>query len=482
MRDLVAWVALLAGCASPTGPAGVHRPAWSDPSDTTVSQPDPTSAEDRLRAIAAATGHIVQDGQLTFASYDGCCDEGADCLGNNPGTPYGTYAVPPAPTEVPTAAPDVFAPWGGVPAGLYRDFRFRQDEALVLIGRLPPQAKYFGLRSYLDIRVDEDTGARDQVFASLGPSLNNLVVADERGVAPDALAGGEFIVVTTADRAVEDAVSGWLAEAGFDMANVHYDRMTYEVARFGVHPQADTFSVQWRIAVPSDPAAMDAYRQDPGAVVLRITPSAELAAVEPHPWPVLPPSGSGQTEAYLVGASRLLQLAILAHHSSLEASVEPVWLANVDTLTCIPECGIADIHDRFTAKGDYFTLAEDEFMVVYGPNHELTGKASYASFAFMNEANQYGFLDVDSAEMADSARFYLPNHPLAGDLYAYTVARSCAGHSEPCVEIPTDCPFPDLDTQMKLTIRAYLEPSTGSAPIASELLLDQMVRFRPAAG
>jgi len=465
---LVGLVACLASCASPDPRPG--PPAQQDPL--------PTQPEERFQAIAEAAGQVVQEGALTFATYEGCCDAGADCLGNNPATPYGTYALPPSPGEV-VAGDDIFAPWGEVPDGLHRDHRLREDEAIVLIGRTPPEVKYFGLRSYLNTRVDPSTGETEQVFASLGASLNQLVVAADRGTSVDTIFDGAFIVVTTADRAVEERVTGWLAEAGYDLANVHYDRMTHELARFGVEQGADTFSVQWRMAVPTSEPALEAYQRDPGATVLRITPRAAPAATEPHPWPVLPEGGSGEDEDHLLGALLRLQGAIYLHHRDHEASPMDPDLANVESLTCIPNCGIADIHDRFTAKGPFFTLDSEEFVVVYGPNHERTGKASYSSFAFMNEANSYGFLDVASDEMVGSAAFYLPNHPDADDLYAYTVARSCSGHPEPCVEVPTTCPYPGLDTQMKLTIRAYLEPATGAAPIAAELMPDRMTHFRP---
>jgi len=467
----------LAACGAVDASVSSHRPASVDTSESTLEIQTP---EERFRAIASATGHLIGDGLLTFATYDGCCDLDADCLGNNPATPYGTYALPLAPGELPPAT-DVFAPWGEIPAGYHRNHHFREDEALVMIGRTPPAVKYFGLRSYINHRIDPNTGEKRELFASLGPSLNNLVVARDRGVAPDEIHDTEFIVVTTADRAMELQVTGWLEEAGFDLANVHYDRMTHQVARFGLHETADTFSVQWRMAVAEDVAAMDAFRTDPSATVLRITPPTELAAAEPHGWPDLPVGGSGQTELFLLGALIQLELAIGAHHVGYEGDVRAPTLANVNTLTCIPDCGIADIHDRFTAKGEFFKMQADEYVVVFGPNHELTGKASYASFAFMNEANQYGFIDVDSEEMRGSASFYLPDHPLADQLYAYTVARSCVGHSEPCVEVPTACPYPDLDTRMKLTVRAYLEPATGSAPIAGEILLDRIGYFRPEA-
>jgi len=134
----------------------------------------------------------VQEGALAFSSMEGCCDPGAYCWGNNPSTPYGTYALPPAP-GLPPRDDAMFDDFGPIERGLSRDFLLRPDEAIVWQGTMPPTARYFGLRTYLGQRPPTDV----PIIGSLGPSLNQLVVADAR--AGEGVWGEPVAEITTAD-------------------------------------------------------------------------------------------------------------------------------------------------------------------------------------------------------------------------------------------------------------------------------------------
>ena len=142
---MTGWLALaLMGCGSePPKRAGHPSPSSTDP---TTQTPAPTPME-ALRVLAEADGHHVGQGTMVFPTYEGCCDEGANCFGNNPATPYGTLALPLPPGAEPPAF-DLFEPWGPAPAGLYRDTPVREDEAIVFIGRAPPSVRYFGYSSH----------------------------------------------------------------------------------------------------------------------------------------------------------------------------------------------------------------------------------------------------------------------------------------------------------------------------------------------
>ena len=60
--------------------------------------------EDRRRiaqheeAVAAA-GYEVQESRLWFMDFAECCADDAECHGNNPATPYGSYDLAPAPDQ-----------------------------------------------------------------------------------------------------------------------------------------------------------------------------------------------------------------------------------------------------------------------------------------------------------------------------------------------------------------------------------------------
>jgi hypothetical protein len=69
------------------------------------------------------------------------------------------------------------------------------------------------------------------------------------------------------------------------------------------------------------------------------------------------------------------------------------------------------------------------------------------------------------------------------DLYAWVVARDCSLRPEPhCIEVPTGCPGVEPWEYLFVSTRAYLEPSTGAAPIDAELLLDRVYWFDGVEG
>ena len=423
--------------------------------------------------------HFVQEGAFVFSDYAGCCEPDARCLGNNPTTPYGTYALPNSPGQT-RVVDDFFSAWGELPKPeLNRTFMLRADEAIVFVGTLPPRARYLGLRSYLATRVEPDN--KYAILGSLGPSLNQYQIAEERGVAVDEIWGQPIVVVTTADAAVEAIVHEQLHRAGFDMNTVHNDRIPLELVRMGVSETDDTFEVTARVGVPDDPAAEAAWRADPGATLLRVSPRVMTAPVSPHPWPELPPRGTGSTEDGYTDAVEALRVAIKGHHATHDAVTLVASPVHIETLTCIANRDCAgDIHDRFAAiRTNIHLFTDDEFIVVFGVNHERSGKASYSNFAVVREENLVGIDAVHSGQMPGSAQFYLPDHPQADDLYAWTVARDCSTHAEACMELGTTCPSPDYDQEIRVTVRAYLEPQTGSAPLSTEMIGDRIMKLEP---
>lgn len=428
----------------------------------------------------ASDGFVVQEGLLWFSTYDGCCDPGANCLGNNPSTPYGTLALPPAPGHEPLPV-DVLAPWGTLPdPSLSRTFQLRPDEAVVWIGTTPPPAKYLSFRSYLVARYED--GFVVPTMASLGPSLNHLVLADERDVPATDVFDAPIAVVMTADANVERDIADRLVAAGYARSTIHYDRLPGDIARTGLEIDDDAFGAVIRVAIDEDPSRSEAWRADPGATVLRITPSGESTSTAPHPIPDLPARGSGTDESAWQEALLALDAAILDAFADREVVVLPAIPVWQETLTCIDTlltCA-GDIRDRYAAVSPYMTLSgSDEVAVVWGVNHERAGKASYSSFSVVTEVHGIGAAAVDSVAMVGTARHWLPDHALADDLYAMVVARDCAGRAEPCLEVPTGCPGPELEEQVRITVRAYLEPATGAAPLAEELLLDRVMKVAP---
>ncbi len=477
-------LALLAACSGPE-PEPTPTPTAAATGETGTT---PASFE----ALAEGAGFAVQPGEFTFLDPQDCCAPCGNCLWNNPSTPYGSYRLPRAPDQVINdPAPNAAGP----------TFWLRHDEAVVFLGRTPPPAAYFSWRSYLSERVVQagdpippridpecsdrvDVGDRALVIGSLGPSLNHLVVGERLGDPFDR----PFAVVTTADAAVEDEVTSLLVASGWDPAHVFYDRIPAGDPDLGVttgfSAQADTFQVAVRIAVYEDEAAGAAYEADPGAV-WRLTPTVERAPERLHPRPALPPIGAGTTEAAWEGAVDELASALVAAWPDLRAIEETSTAWDYPTFECVDALYCSgEIRDRYYANVPRFWLLDDgSFAVAFGVNHQRTGKASYANLAVDTVENLIGVDSVNSPELVGSARAWLPDHPQVDDLYAWIVTRDCAPHAgKPCLEVGTDCPTGvPLDQPMLLSFRAYLEPATGSKPLASELLPDRVTLFVPEA-
>ena len=412
---------------------------------------------------------------MVFSTMEGCCEEGANCWGNNPSTPYGTHAVPPAPGQ-PTRDDALLQAFGPIPAGLSRDFLLRPDEALVWLGTLPPPARYFGFRSYLG----ERPGAERYVIGSLGPSLNHQTIEAQRG----GPAWGEpLAVVTTADAAVEADVVDALVASGWAPEHIHFDRLPPSGVSLGLDATVhDTLFTVARVAVYDDPAAGAAWEAAPGEV-WRLTPTEERPVQSPHEVGALLPRGDGATEAAWQEAWVDLAEGVAAAHLSDDgtlAKVIPYWRETIACIDSSLSC-TGDLRDRYVGVSPYFELpTPDSYLVSFGVNHERTGSSTYASVSIQTITNQRGITSFDSLDMVGSARTY-SDHALVDDLYAVVWARDCTPFAGVCVEVPWDCPGGGSDERFKITARAYLEPTTGAAPMPEEMLDDMVYLVIPEA-
>jgi hypothetical protein len=132
---------------------------------------------------------------------------------------------------------------------------------------------------------------------------------------------------------------------------------------------------------------------------------------------------------------------------------------------------------------DEITLADDEFLMVYGANHVATGKATYMSInVYASETAKLSIGALDDRDFPNTATPYLPAGDPAGNvMYAYKVSRNC--ESEPnCLQLSIeDCPRLTIDssTILGLIFRMYLEPATKVGAAMPEILYDRIIKFSP---
>ncbi len=348
----------------------------------------------------------------------------------------------------------------------------------MILGATPPPARYFGYRTHVAYR--DFAGVSELVLATNGLDLTSWAFEAHRGDADVSLE--PMAVVTSADAGIERGVHALLEGAGFLPTEIEDDRIGADITRLGLGDADDQLAMIHRAAVFDDPAAEAAYRDAPGLVVLRLTPSAPLASPEPHAWPGLPPVGSGTDESAWAASLADLEAAILASAPAHVATDQPLKRGGATPLACLANgtvCG--DLSSRIFALTDLFELPDGGFAVAFGTNHERTGKALYSSFAAQAFAHNVGLDAIDSVQMVGSASGFLPDDPLADDLYAVYLARDCALFpGAACMEIPEGCPGVEPGGRLYGASRLYVDPLTGVAPDEAEVLADRLLVFTPA--
>ncbi len=443
-----------------------------------------------FKALLEKSGFTVQQGAYGYQDAIALCSAGIidSCQGANVGAPYLAYKLPPAPGQkTPNMRVDPSS-------GLAFVYPLRHDEAIVQVGHTPPEAGFFSYQSYLMMRYDPDFKQYMALFNSLGDTINNLTINTKSGT------GSPFnqpmIIISTADKGTDMLVRKAAQTAGYSQDIMNTDVIPSSTVNMGLEGNVDLFGFVSRVAVAKDKKELDAYIKDPGSVVLRLTPKSPVT-LNPFPVPTLRVRGTGKTELDLLTAVEELRYAILANYKNLRATELPTYVA-------LPE-GFNATQSKVNTIGDnrdsaYFSTVEvdawtkkydsrrnaafvlpdspDDFVIIYGVNHEATGKATYANCVVYGLQYLNGVASVDSRIYQGSAGDYIPGHPEAQYLYAWKIARKSYGDPH-CLEVPLG---PQrygigLGDKLMLFFRTYLEKTTKAGPAHNELIMDRVIKF-----
>ncbi|MFZ2447246.1 MAG: hypothetical protein WAW37_12885 [Syntrophobacteraceae bacterium] len=368
-----------------------------------------------------------------------------------------------------------------------RQFQLRPTDAVVLIGRTPPPVAYFSYRTYLFKHNYEGQPEPQVIFASLGDTLNNLVIK------PGGSSGDPYnknvVVISTADQGTDARVRSAAMSVGISPNIMNTDVIPSSVVKLGLGPESDKFILLNRLTLPAYGHEQDLieYMQNPGMTVLHLTPKQSGAAPpDPFPTPVLRVRGTGMTEADLMPSVEKLRQAILAAYPGYQATEFTTqvwineWLDGIQREVNI----LGETRDTsYLCTSTNFTLANnvDEFLVVYGVNHQATGKATYSSFSVYQQPKELGISGLNSPGFAGSAADYIPQDSNVPFLYAWKAARNC-GDDAKCLKIALPeglppCPVVNLNKDLFVGFRAYLEPETAVGPATSEILYDRVIKF-----
>jgi hypothetical protein len=349
---------------------------------------------------------------------------------------------------------------------------------------------YFSYQPFVLDRWSDKQNTLISPFGTLGDTINNLTI--KTSGPPGDPFNKNAIVVITSDRAVDAQVTAAARKAGYPASILNTLVVPTALTHLGFKEHADQLILMQRMyrPAPGYVQAMEDY-MNATQVVLRV--ALPNARADPYPVPKLRVRGTGETELDLMPAVDELRKAILNEFPTLEHEelTTGVWLTDgSDGLQReVVEYGPArDTVYLWTEQ--MFTLGPKDFVMVYGANHEATGKATYSNAGvYVNKDPAdvdllLGIVGQQSAQFKGTANDWLKGNRAADKadkLYVWKFARDCKGDTNctkvaapNCQRVNLDLPDPNL----WIGWRAYLEPSTKVGPAFTEIVYDQAILFR----
>jgi len=454
-------------------------------------------------------GFTVQKGELGYFDFIKLYNTGVlpSAYGNNPTTKYAVYFVPPAPGYKVDEQLSKIARTLGMSGNTTSFWNIRPDEAVIFVGRTPPECRFFNFDLILMFR--KYGNETRWVFAPPVDPLNMDVIKTEG--TPNGQPGNPFnqttVVVTTADKGIDRRIHAAAQLAGYSDGIINTHVLPSSMLNLGLENNSDVFGVGIRPAVFKDKRAGDDYINNTPAIILRVTPN-ESSKLDPYDVPEQRVRGTGKTEFDLMDDLKELRKAILNKYNGSTARELPtsVWITDgvdgiqrgINVLGPNNDCCYLWTANQtissptppfFNTSGFYgflknsqVTLSNDtnDFIIVYGVNHAATGKATYSNFAIYGADAWNGVKAITDADFNGTAEAYLPGNPNAKYLYVYKIARHSNGDSH-CYEVPYGPKGYGIGLDQPLFIgwRVYHEKSTKTGPSYSEIVYDRAIKFDP---
>ena len=386
----------------------------------------------------------------------------SDLFGANPGNPYVTYFHP------------------GMVDSHLPIFPLKETSAVVFAGCTPKSAAYFSWRSYAFTTDDH------LVFASLGDSLNNIVI---NTTAETKNSGGKLTaVVTTSDAGTYAAVGTALRGAGLGAVNLD------AIPSHLLDMDHTKFIMLHRASVWNSSAEKLAYFAQDRPVLFVDAPKDPATwhtsdSIPNRPLPTLPlrPPGTGVSELSMPGVKTGLDVIHTAVVHKMTAA--GYNLVDESTVYDLGLDGFVCLRNKTNCKGDnrdthYLayhddSFAEDHAYVIIGTNSVETGKCTYTNLGLYRVGHSIvgnrtklksTNITADNRKFLGSAEFY---GAATDKVFAYLLNRTC--NTAFCTAIDeTNVP---MGSEWALAYRTYLEPATATAPKLSELSLPKVLKF-----
>lgn len=291
----------------------------------------------RRRDLQVTTGYThlwtqSDCGKYTYPTF-------RNCWANNPASPYQTVTVKRWPDEY--VDPRTANAFGKTRPGYTGVPRLDPREAIVIFGRMPPRARYFGLQTWVFTMQDRwDATAYNKIakvqpdlvqylfspvppgpkqtgrlisFSSVNNNINDVTIKRRSG----SVWNQNRYFVVTADRNMNRAVRRSLERLGVGRRHVLTDAIPPKdeklpIGPIGLGKRDNDFATWFRYAMPKNKKAGDAWFKNPPLTVLRVRerPSSPRAA-KPFPPFFLAPRTAVPEQA-LAGPQEQLVKAVCA--------------------------------------------------------------------------------------------------------------------------------------------------------------------------
>jgi hypothetical protein len=422
------------------------------------------------------SGYYVQQGgtnqinsiHLCIARYS------PDANGNNAAFPYLAMQLPPSPGK----------------DSLYYiplTFTLNPDEAVVMIGKTPPECLYFSYRSYLLNRLYDfpPPPTRKKVFASLGDSKS--LYSMRKDLPPDSMFRRKFAFIMAADSLVATHIKSTILAAtpAISAKDIYFDIIPNGIFKFGNNPFGDWTTFVHRASIFKDSAAEAEYINNPVLEIMRVTPKQSSPSVFFKVPPYLSRI-SGTNEFSLMPKLKLLEDGI---YNAYYKTHKIIWLQPspwvIEGFTAIQEKAdaLGEISDALYITTSDFLLGEDDIALVYGVNHTMTGQAVYSNATIYGRKYWHGFGGITNFEMEKSARKFVTDTVTADKLFAYSFARHPVPGNPFVYMVPSDpnkmLQGINVNDTAVIGTRLYVNTITKIGPDPLEVILDRTVLLRP---
>lgn len=459
----------------------------------------------KLRAELEAAGYEVLQGSWNLFTIEDCkyaIQSLGTCMGNNPTAPYVIPSVPLWPDEfADESLKDLIGPTAG---DTWSTHRFDQREAIVVVGLLPPPGRYFGIQTYVFTRegalntsdeiyqsttdpfmknmlfLGSPNPSRQQVFASLGDSNNNVVIERQSGAAFNQ----ERSFIITPDAVMEREMTDALLRAGVPGRNqILTEPVSTDIARVGLGSGADDFMTVIRYALPNDEAAGEQWRHQLPLVIFRVRDKNPTRAAQPYPAPVLD-KRTAKSELGLKGDVDHLVQAVKQRWGQTEAPTSSFFslLLTVDLLgkDCLrrPMNCLGDSSDTDYQASETEGLDSGQVLAVVGTLGTATGNATYTSLSVNWLPPLEGVSNISDKDLAGSASSYSSTVANTDKFYVQYYARDCRNIPN-CVTITEDMvPRGNL---IKIIQRNYVVPGSTAGPDPTQVVNPTLIVLNGAA-